>query len=224
MATTTEKPAPQEENTGVSDQPAPGLPAEILQLFSDNAEWMAREFTTPLKLAVGDQAPPFSLPNALGEPVALGDYLARGPVVLVFYRGGWCPFCNLALNAYQRALPEMKALGANLLAISPEKPDNSLNTKERNALAFEVLSDHENAVARQYVHVFEQTATVTAAVLGLGVDYLAVNDSAKAEVPVPGVFIIAQSGKIIFAKSEGGDYRTRVEAADILAALPAAKA
>jgi peroxiredoxin len=85
--------------------------------------------------------PSLSLPDAKGEPVSVDRLLEKGPVVANFYRGGWCPFCNLALRAWQAQLAELKNLGATLLAISPLTLDNSLSTAEKNKLAFPVLSD-----------------------------------------------------------------------------------
>ena len=84
-------------------------------------------------LAVGDRAPDFTLPNATDEPVQLAARLARGRVVLSFYRGEWCPFCNLELRALQAALPRFQARGASLIAISPQSPDHSLSVTERRA-------------------------------------------------------------------------------------------
>src|ERR1700722_1726878 len=92
-------------------------------------------------LAVSERAPDFTLPNALGEPVGLTPRLAQGPVVLSFYRGEWCPFCNLELRALQARLPRFQTYGASLLAISPQTPDHSLSAAEKNELAFDVLSD-----------------------------------------------------------------------------------
>ena len=94
--------------------------------------------------------PDFELSDATGNTVNFKDLLAEGPVVLTFYRGGWCPYCNIQLRAYQENLDQFQALGANLVAISPEKPDNSLETAEKNELEFTVLSDVGNEVADKF--------------------------------------------------------------------------
>ncbi|NEQ69599.1 MAG: AhpC/TSA family protein, partial [Symploca sp. SIO2D2] len=105
-------------------------------------------------LKLGDQMPPVSLPNATGQTVNVNQLLESGPVVISFYRGGWCPYCNFELRALQAKLPEIQALGASLVTISPQTPDSSLSTAEKNALEFEVLSDVGNQVARAFGLVF----------------------------------------------------------------------
>ncbi|MFA6245421.1 MAG: peroxiredoxin-like family protein [Mucilaginibacter sp.] len=212
-------PVYKEELEVLKEQLPAAFGQDPLDVFYADAERMGEAFTNPLKLAVGDNAPLFSLPNATGEQISLQDYLNKGAVVITFYRGSWCPFCNLVLNGYQRVLPEIKNLGANLIAISPQTPDNSLTIKEKNELKFEVLSDIGNHVAKQYVQIFENSAASTNELLNAGIDLREFNDAENVELPVPGVFIIDQTGKVIFAKSEGGDYRNRVEAEEILNAL-----
>ena len=97
-------------------------------------------------LAVGDHAPNFTLPDALGRPVSLADLLAQGPVVVTFYRGEWCPYCNLQLHALQAVLPTIRELGASLVAISPQASDHGLSLIEKHELAFPVLSVHTKRV------------------------------------------------------------------------------
>ena len=106
-------------------------------------------------LKLGDPAPDLSLPDALAKPVKLGDLWRRGPLVVIFYRGGWCPYCNLELKAWQARLTELKHMGAALVAISPQTPDNSLSTAEKNELAFPVLSDSALQAAEAFGIVFE---------------------------------------------------------------------
>jgi peroxiredoxin len=105
-------------------------------------------------LKVGEQFPAFELPNATGETVRSTDLLAEGPIIINFYRGGWCPYCNLELSAYQRLLPEIRAAGGRLVAISPQLPDAALSDKEKHQLAFDVLSDVGNTLAGEVGLVF----------------------------------------------------------------------
>ncbi len=101
-------------------------------------------------MSVGDKAPDFNLPNALGNDVSLSEQLKIGIVIIKFYRGEWCPICNLDLREVQSKLPEIKSLGASFLAISPQNPDKALTTKEKNNLDFEVLSNVYQKVIKAY--------------------------------------------------------------------------
>jgi len=205
-----------EELKGLEANLAKMAPKEVLDVFSKDAERMAKEYIMPLKLKVGDRAPLFELPNAVNKEVSLQNLLNKGLVVLTFYRGTWCPFCNLALNAYQRILPEIKSLGADLVAISPQKPDHSLNIKQKNSLEFEVLSDMGNVTAKKYTTVFEISNEARETANKLGLDYSIFYENKELNIPVPALFIIDKNGVIVFAKSEGGDYRIRVEPTEIL--------
>ena len=118
------------------------LPEEALNVFDNDAEQLEKTHQSIIKLNVGEKAPDFSLSNATGESVSLSGLLENGKVVMTFYRGTWCPYCNLQLSQYQQVLTEIKALGAQLVAISPQTPDESLNMQQKNELQFEVLSDN----------------------------------------------------------------------------------
>ncbi len=195
------------------------LPADKLAVFNADAAQLAATHTAPLTLGAGDSAPLFSLPEPSGNLVNLSDLLQQGSVVLTFYRGTWCPYCNLLLKNYQEILPQIKAAGANLVAISPMTPDNSLRTKEQNELQFSVLSDIGNNVARQYTAVFKNDPAAINAMSELGYDFHGYYADESAEIPVPATFVIDTDGTLLLAKSAGGDYRERVEPQDILNAL-----
>lgn len=195
------------------------LPSDALTTFDNDAEQLAHTHKSILKLNRGNKAPDFSLINAIGETVRLSDLLRKGKVVLTFYRGAWCPYCNLQLKQYQQILNEIKERGASLVAVSPQTPDSSLSIKETNELEFEVLSDNGNIVARQFTTVFKNDDAPIQAMTDLGYDYDSFYGDDSREIPVPAVFIINEEGIITFAKAEGGDYRNRVEASTILEAL-----
>ncbi|MGJ8550192.1 peroxiredoxin-like family protein [Winogradskyella wichelsiae] len=166
---------------------------------------------------IGDQAPNFTLNNALEQPVTLKDYLKKGPVVLTWYRGGWCPYCNLTLKQLQQELPNFKASGANLLALTPELPDASVSTSEKNDLQFEVLSDIGNKVAKDYGIVFKLTddvAKIYNASFGLNEH----NGDVTNELPLAATYIINEEGKIDYAYLNT-DYRNRAEPSEITAFL-----
>lgn len=195
------------------------LPEEALGVFDTDAENLQKAHTAILKANVGDKATDFSLSNALDETVSLSKLLKHHKVVLVFYRGTWCPYCNLQLTHYQAALERIHSLGAKLVAISPQTPDESLNIKEKNELKFEVLSDNGNIVARNYTTVFKNGNAPVNTMSELGFDFDAHYSDDSRELPVPAVFIINQDGTIAFAKAEGGDYRNRVDVSEILETL-----
>lgn len=167
---------------------------------------------------IGDKAPDFTLPDINGQMVTLSEALQDGPVVLVFYRGGWCPYCNIALRAYQQILPAIQAKGARLIAVSPQTPDNSLSMTEKNNLDFAVLSDDDNQVARAYKLVFTVPKAVVEIYDDIGIDLVDANGNEQYELPLPGTYVIAQDGTVQFAFADA-NYVKRAEPADILATL-----
>jgi len=169
--------------------------------------------STGAALQVGEAAPDFTLPDAYGKPVNLFTLLKAGPVVLTFYRGDWCPYCNLALRAYQAILPEITALHANLVAVSPQDPDHTLLTAEHKELTYPVLSDAGNHVARQYTLVRNIPETERSLDLGR---YN--GDDNPRQLPAPGTFVIARDGKVTLA-FVNVDFTQRLEPAAILDAL-----
>ncbi|HET6951891.1 MAG TPA: peroxiredoxin-like family protein [Acidimicrobiales bacterium] len=170
-------------------------------------------------VAAGDRLPPFALPDADGTPVTLDDLLAGGPAVLVFYRGGWCPYCNIALRAYQAdLLPQLGRYGARLVAISPQTPRASARTQARAGLEFTVLSDAGSHLARQLGIAFQPAAEVVEAQRSLGLDLGRVNVDGAPDLPMPTVLVVDRSRVVRFADTQA-DYTARTEVADIVAAL-----
>lgn len=199
----------------IADQFKASAPQEAMDAMESSIE-RTKAGLDPL--AVGADAPNFELPDATGGLVRLAEVLATGPVVLNFYRGGWCPFCNLELQALQAALPEFGALDTTLVAISPEIPDSTLSTKEKNELEFHVLSDIGSNVSRQYGVAFTLDDETKELYEGLGLDLPTVNGSGTWELLVPGTYVIDTNGTIAAAFIDA-DYRRRVEPAVILEAL-----
>jgi peroxiredoxin len=167
---------------------------------------------------VGDQAPDFELPNVNGGSVSLQAALGTGPVVLSFYRGSWCPFCNLELNALQARLAEIRAANGRLIAVSPEKPDASLSHAEKLSLEFDVLCDQGNRVARDYGLIMRVPQSLRPLYLQWGIDLPAANGDDSYELPVPATYVIAPTGQIPAAYVDK-DYTKRMEPDDIIAAL-----
>ena len=168
-------------------------------------------------LNVGDTVPDFELNNALNHPVRLSDLLKNGPVVLSWYRGGWCPYCNIQLRYLQSYLPHFKAAGATLVALSPELPDKSLSTTEKNNLQFEVLTDYNNEVAR----LFRIAFTLNEELREIYDDFHKLenyNGVTTNELPVPATYVIGTDRVIKYAFVDT-DYRKRAEPAEILETL-----
>jgi peroxiredoxin len=202
------------------DEVAAKIPPEIAARLRAAREEITASGIAP-GLAVGEAAPDFTLPDARGQRVALADHLARGPVVLSFYRGEWCPFCNLELRALQAALPRFETYGASLIAVSPQAPDRSLSAAEKNALTFEVLSDVDQAVIGAYRVQFTVPADLKDLHLNVFHNDLSqhTGDGSWA-LPIPATFVIDRRG-VVRAAYVSADYTTRMEPGAIEAALRA---
>jgi peroxiredoxin len=194
-------------------------PADRIRIYNEGVQAVAAMGVMQSALKAGDPAPDFTLTDANGQPVTLADLLRDGPVVLTWYRGGWCPYCNLQLRAYQDILPDITALGARLVALSPELPDNSLSTVEKNKLAFTVLSDTGNAVAQRYGIAYTLPDSLIEAFKGR-LDLPTLNGDDSWELPLAVTYIITTEGTIHTAFIDA-DYRKRAEPAAILEALRA---
>lgn len=201
------------------DHWAAQIPADKSALLVGDLERLRRSELPERALKLGERAPNFRLPDAGGRLVELDALRARGPVVLVFYRGQWCPYCNLELRAYQALLPQFQALGASLLAVSPQTPDNSLSTAEKNELAFPVLSDLGSAVARAYGLAFD----LDDAMQHLYADFFG-NDLAQYNgsgavggwtLPLPATYLVGRDARVELA-SVDVDYRQRLEPQAVL--------
>jgi peroxiredoxin len=196
------------------------VPPELMAELERSIEQVRDSGIEERALGEGDLAPPFTLPNAEGRPVALKDLLRRGPLIISFYRGIWCPYCNLELRAYQRILGEIRAAGGDFIAISPQTPDNSLKMAETNAIQFEVLSDHGNGVAAEFGIAYPAPDAVRRTTAMLGVDIDSINGVQDSQLPVSATYVIDADRRIALA-SVDADFRVRLEPAEALAALEA---
>ncbi len=193
------------------------VPAERKAILERHIEQLRTGAIARTMLKVGDRAPAIVLPNAKGETVDVGALLRKGPVIVTFYRGGWCPYCNLELKAYQEMLPQIAAAGASLVAISPEKPDESLSTAEKNALTFEVLSDVGQKVGRAFGLVYEFTEELKRAYQGFNLDIPARNGAPDEwALPVSATYVVDRDGSIVYAYTDA-DYRDRADPRDVIA-------
>lgn len=176
-------------------------------------------------LEVGQKAPDFTLANANGHEKRLSKMLEKGPVILTFYRGSWCPYCNDQLYAYQENLKKIQDMGAQLVAISPEKPESMVDQVLIKDLEFEVLSDSGNDVIRAYDLVWfadEKTIAKTSKYVEkkTGETLAERNGLSGAELPIPGTFVINNKGIVTYA-FVNEDYKKRAPIKDVLAAVDA---
>nr|SCO70314.1 Reductase [Streptomyces argillaceus] len=196
------------------------IPAEADAIMKRAGEELAASGQAERALAVGAHAPRFTLPSATGRTVSLDALLTDGPVVLTFYRGAWCPYCNIALRSLQQHHADITRRGARLVALSPQIPDESLSLTEKHELAFDVLSDVGSDTAKQYGLAFDLPADLAAVYDKLGFDLQRVNGGHARTLPLPATYVIDRDGTVRWAFVDT-DYTTRAEPADILAALDA---
>jgi peroxiredoxin len=194
------------------------VPPEVLQTMADATCQLEGLGIVDRSLKAGDRIPDFSLPNHLGQERRIGELLADSVLVLNFYRGGWCPYCNLELHALQQALPDIRASGADLVAISPELPDKAMDTQARHALEFEVLSDIGNRVSEAFGLTFELPEQLRPIYTSIGIDIPAFNGDDSFVLPVPASYIVDSDG-IIRHHFVNVDYTRRLEPDDLLQVL-----
>ncbi len=189
------------------------------RLIADDLAALAASRTATRAARAGDAWPEAPhLLDAHGERFDLTALVARGPLVVTFYRGGWCPYCNLELRAYQTALPAITAAGGRLVAVSPELPDHSLTTAEKNDLTFPVLSDVGGQLAAALGIRFALSDAVQPFYETAGHDLPARNGDGEWALPIPATFVIGRDGRIALASIEP-DYRRRLSPETAIAAL-----
>jgi peroxiredoxin len=171
-------------------------------------------------LKVGDLFPSVTLTDHLNRPFDIAASANLQPLVVTFYRGGWCPYCNLELRAYQKILPAIEQRGARLVAVSPETPDNSLTTAQKNELTFAVLSDANGTLADALGIRYRLSEPVKAYFRSAGLDLPARNGDGGWSLPIPATYVVARGGHIALAHLDP-DYRKRVEPQTVLQALQA---
>ncbi|CAM2938903.1 peroxiredoxin-like family protein [Pseudoalteromonas distincta] len=198
------------------------LPADVLALMNTTNEELIAQHIKDNALQVGQKVENFSLANHKGENIEFADLLKKGPVIISFYRGGWCPYCNLELKALNDYLPQFKTQSAQLVAISPQLPDETLSTAQKNDLEFDVLSDVSNKVAEQFGLLFTLDERIQALYTQFGINFEHYYGDKSFKLPLPATYVINQDGVITYAfLSE--DYTLRAEPIDVMAALESEK-
>lgn len=194
------------------------IPEEIVKVMQAADLDLAGTGIVENIVGVGEKFPEITLPDATGKQVNIQELLEKGPVVISFYRGGWCPYCNLELRELQKFIPEFEKLNATLVAISPETPDNSLDTKQRNELTFPVLSDKGNVLSKQLKLTFNLKSEIIDIYNNFGLDIEKFNGDTNFELPIPATYVVGTDGLVKFAEANT-NYTQRTEPSDILDVL-----
>jgi peroxiredoxin len=198
-------------------------PPEVIGTIGAELRKLAETGIASRALSAGDRAPNFTLPDAHGGQTSLASLLGKGPAIVTFYRGSWCPFCDLQLRSYQEVLDEIHGLGAELVAISPQTPDFALADIEAKQLTFPVLTDAGNRVARQYGLVFSLSEPLREVQRSFGIPIPKFNGDESWELPMPGTFVVDREGVVRLAHVNP-DYMKRLEPRAMLDALLGMKA
>lgn len=194
------------------------VPQEVLEAFGKSIEDLQKKKIEEKSIKLGEIMPEFLLPNVKNEIINSNEILKNGKMIIAFYRGSWCPYCNLELKILQDHLPKIKDKKATLVAISPQSPDNSLTVVEKHNLTFEVLTDTDNLFAKQLGISFELQDFVLPYYQALGIDLMHFNKNNDNSLPVPAVFVIDQNGKIIY-KFVDANYMNRIDIDELLQTL-----
>ena len=193
-------------------------PPDALAIMQESVLDLSRSGILGRSVKRGELAPDFSLLNSRGTSVHLTDLLTRGPVVLSFYRGNWCPFCSIELQALQNALPRITELGATLVAVSPQTIPCSEGAGGDWAPGYEVLTDNGNKVARSYGIVFHLQDEMQAIYKEFGLELPEYNGDDSFDLPVPATYVIGVDGVVNLAFVDP-DYTRRLDPAEILTSL-----
>ena len=193
-------------------------PAETLKVIATSSAELDAQGVGDNALKSGEKLPDATLTSATGEPIAINSLLNDGPLIISFYRGGWCPYCNLELKAYQDLLDDIHSLGGQLIAITPEIPDNSLSTVEKNELTFQVLTDQNSSFSEALGITFELPKALIETYKGFGLDLPLSNDDDRWVLPIPATFVVNKKG-IIALSHVDRNYTKRLEPSEAVAAL-----
>lgn len=204
-------------------KPPYNVPPAVIETMQRATAELIASGAAGLALKAGDKAPAFTLADPEGNAVSSAALLAGGPLVISFYRGVWCPYCNMELQALEASLPAFRALGASLVAISPQTAANSRKSVRENALSFPILSDPRNDVAAMFGLRFTLPDYLVELYKTLKNDLPAFNGDPSWTLPMPARYVIASDGTILYAEVNP-DYTRRPEPEDMIPALRRAAA
>lgn len=194
------------------------VPQEVLEAFGKSIKDLKTKNIEEKSIKLGVIMPDFSLPNAKNEIIHSKEILKSGKMIIAFYRGSWCPYCNLELKALQENLSKINDKKVSLVAISPQSPDNSLTVIEKHNLTFEVLTDKDNTFAKQLGIIFELQDFVLPFYNALGINLSSFNKNDDNSLPIPAVFVVNENGIIIY-KFADANYMNRIDIDELLNTL-----
>lgn len=194
------------------------VPADIVAAVDQATEALIATGQALRALKAGDRAPAFSLPDADGNVVSSTDLLKKGPLVVSFYRGVWCPYCNLELQAIEAASSQIRDFGANVLAVSQQTPANSRKSQTTNNLSYPILADKGGDVAAAFGIRWALSARLKEIYEKLGADLAAFNGEASWTLPMPARYVIAQDGVIAYSEINP-DYTSRPDPEELFPVL-----
>jgi len=207
-----------DEIRAMQEKSLPQIPVDTLETMMAATKKLVASGIANKALHAGQRAPNFLLINTRGELVSLEALLNKGPLVVNFYRGSWCPYCNLELKSYQNALPAIRGLGANLISISPNLREKSAEFVAENPFTFDILSDEGNSVAREYGLVFALAEELRPIYDQFGINIPELDGDDSYELPIPATYVVDTDGSIIYAFVDA-DYTKRLEPNDVVEIL-----
>ena len=199
-------------------KPPYSVPRSVIETMHRATKELIASGAALRALKAGDKAPIFTLKDPEGNSVSSASLLAHGPLVVSFYRGVWCPYCNMELQALEAARTEFERFGAKLVAISPQTPVNSRKSVRQNNLSFPILSDTNNDVAGAFGLKFALPDYLVELYKSLKNELPAFNGDPSWTLPMPGRFVIAPDRTIVYAEVNP-DYTLRPEPEAMLPAL-----
>ncbi|MDL2142315.1 MULTISPECIES: peroxiredoxin-like family protein [Flavobacterium] len=194
------------------------LPREALDAFGKSIQDLRARNMEGNSIQTGDMFPDFKLPNTNDETVQLKEILKKGKVIAAFFRGSWCPYCSLELKALQDSLKQITDRKATLVAISPQKLDYSQELKSNYNLDFELLTDKNNALAKQLGISFGLQDYIVPTYRGLGIDLSEYNENGNSELPIPAVFVVDTNGSVRY-KFADANYMNRIDIQELIKQL-----
>lgn len=194
------------------------IPQEVLEVFEKSISDLKTQNIENKSIKIGDIVNSFSLLNTKNELIHSKDILKKGKTILAFYRGSWCPYCNLELKALQNNIAKIVNHNVSLLAVSPQSPDHSVALKEKHQLTFDVFTDKNNQLAKQLGIDFKLQDFALPTYQAIGINLNEFNQDDENTLPVPAVFVIDSDGSIIY-KFVDSDYRNRLNIEELIQSL-----